>query len=77
MISQTVSTVSYLMRCTVSGVLAQESFKGDPAATYIPAPYIKWLESAGARVVPVLLFRSDHKQLTSLTFGITSTDSLT
>lgn len=44
----------------IIGVLAQESFKGAPAATYIPAPYIKWLESAGARVVPVLLFRENN-----------------
>ena len=43
-----------------SGVLAQESFKGSPAATYIPSPYVKWLESAGARVIPVRLFRWEN-----------------
>lgn len=43
----------------IIGVLAQESSKGKPGATYIPAPYIKWLESAGARVIPVQLFREN------------------
>lgn len=43
----------------IIGVLAQESSKGEPGATYIPAPYIKWLESAGARVIPVQLFREN------------------
>ncbi|XP_022329164.2 gamma-glutamyl hydrolase-like [Crassostrea virginica] len=43
----------------IIGVLAQESSKGSPAATYIPSPYVKWLESAGARVIPVRLFREN------------------
>ncbi|XP_056021815.1 gamma-glutamyl hydrolase-like isoform X2 [Ostrea edulis] len=49
----------------IIGVLAQESFKGAPAATYIPTPYIKWLESAGARVVPVRLFRENDAKAVS------------
>ena len=49
-----------------SGVLAQESFKGSPAATYIPSPYVKWLESAGARVIPVRLFRWENPKKSTL-----------
>ncbi|KAL6464856.1 hypothetical protein MHYP_G00271730 [Metynnis hypsauchen] len=40
----------------VIGVLAQENLEGDPHAqgsSYIAASYVKYLESAGARVVPI------------------------
>uniref|UniRef100_A0A8C7STF1 folate gamma-glutamyl hydrolase n=1 Tax=Oncorhynchus mykiss TaxID=8022 RepID=A0A8C7STF1_ONCMY len=40
----------------ISGVLAQENIVGDPHAqgsSYIAASYVKYLESAGARVVPI------------------------
>lgn len=39
-----------------SGVLAQENLEGDHDAkgsSYIAASYVKYLESAGARVVPI------------------------
>ena len=37
-----------------AGIAAQETAKGDTHGdTYIPATYIKYLELAGARVVPV------------------------
>lgn len=49
----------------IIGVLAQESFEWAPAPTYIPSPYIKWLESAGARVVPVRLFRENNEKAIS------------
>ena len=36
------------------GILAQELFSAPPNVTsYIAASYVKYLESAGARVVPV------------------------
>ena len=47
--------VHSVLLCSVSGVLAQRSERSDlPGNTYINAEYIKFLESAGARVVPIL-----------------------
>ncbi len=41
--------------CLSEGVLAQEVHSPKPNQTaYIAASYVKFLESAGARVVPVL-----------------------
>lgn len=37
----------------MSGVAAQETFSKRVGDTYIPASYIKYLEQAGARVVPI------------------------
>nr|XP_046195001.1 gamma-glutamyl hydrolase-like isoform X1 [Oncorhynchus gorbuscha] len=45
-------------------VLAQENIVGDPHAqrsSYIAASYIKYLESAGARVVPIRINRTDEE----------------
>uniref|UniRef100_A0A673Z3I3 folate gamma-glutamyl hydrolase n=1 Tax=Salmo trutta TaxID=8032 RepID=A0A673Z3I3_SALTR len=47
-----------------SGVLAQENIVGDPHAqgsSYIAASYVKHLESAGARVVPIRINRTDEE----------------
>ncbi|XP_071017836.1 gamma-glutamyl hydrolase-like isoform X2 [Oncorhynchus clarkii lewisi] len=46
------------------GVLAQENIVGDPHAqgsSYIAASYVKYLESAGARVVPIRINRIDEE----------------
>eukprot|EP00063_Salmo_salar_P048895 XP_014023730.1 PREDICTED: gamma-glutamyl hydrolase-like [Salmo salar] len=46
------------------GVLAQENIVGDPHAqgsSYIAASYVKYLESAGARVVPIRINRTDEE----------------
>ncbi|XP_064823416.1 zgc:171566 [Oncorhynchus masou masou] len=46
------------------GVLAQENIVGDPHAqgsSYITASYVKYLESAGARVVPIRINRTDEE----------------
>lgn len=45
----------YVYLC-ITGILAQENIKDDPHAqgsSYIAASYVKHLESAGARVVPI------------------------
>ncbi|XP_071192908.1 gamma-glutamyl hydrolase-like isoform X2 [Salvelinus alpinus] len=46
------------------GVLAQENIVGDPHAQgscYIAASYVKYLGSAGARVVPIRINRTDEE----------------
>ncbi|XP_073717491.1 gamma-glutamyl hydrolase-like [Misgurnus anguillicaudatus] len=46
----------YLNYRPIIGILAQEKLEGDPHAqgsSYIQASYVKHLESAGARVVPI------------------------
>ncbi|XP_028812801.1 gamma-glutamyl hydrolase [Denticeps clupeoides] len=46
----------------VIGILAQEVFKPtSKRSSYIAASYIKYLESAGARVVPVMVNRSEEE----------------
>ncbi|CAB1315591.1 unnamed protein product [Coregonus sp. 'balchen'] len=48
----------------IIGVLAQENIVGDPHAqgsSYIAASYVKYLESAGARVVPIRINRTDEE----------------
>uniref|UniRef100_A0A8C2PY29 folate gamma-glutamyl hydrolase n=1 Tax=Cyprinus carpio TaxID=7962 RepID=A0A8C2PY29_CYPCA len=47
-----------------SGILAQENIKDDPHAqgsSYIAASYVKHLESAGARVVPIHINRTEEE----------------
>ncbi|XP_074478292.1 apolipoprotein D-like isoform X2 [Sebastes fasciatus] len=49
----------------IIGVLAQEDFFPNPnRATYIAASYVKFLESAGARVVPVMIDQTPDKYKT-------------
>ncbi|XP_065122331.2 gamma-glutamyl hydrolase-like isoform X2 [Paramisgurnus dabryanus] len=46
----------YMNYRPIIGILAQENWEGDPQAqgsSYIQASYVKHLESAGARVVPI------------------------
>lgn len=46
------------------GVLAQENLPDDPVAhgsSYIAASYVKYLESGGARVVPIRINRSEEE----------------
>ncbi|XP_029630131.1 gamma-glutamyl hydrolase [Salmo trutta] len=48
----------------IIGVLAQENIVGDPHAqgsSYIAASYVKYLESAGARVVPIKIHQTDEE----------------
>ncbi|XP_066536474.1 gamma-glutamyl hydrolase isoform X2 [Hoplias malabaricus] len=46
----------------VIGVLAQEVYNPSPGKNaYIAASYIKYLESAGARVVPIMINRSEEE----------------
>lgn len=48
----------------IIGILAQENILGDRHArgpSYIPASYVKYLESAGARVVPVRINRTNEE----------------
>ncbi|XP_036387761.1 zgc:171566 [Megalops cyprinoides] len=48
----------------IIGVLAQENILGDPHAqgsSYIAASYVKYLESAGARVVPIRINRTNEE----------------
>lgn len=48
----------------IIGVLAQENIVGDPHAqgsSYIAASYVKYLESAGARVVPIRIHQTDEE----------------
>ncbi|KAL8593208.1 hypothetical protein ACOMHN_009863 [Nucella lapillus] len=49
-----VSEFTSLNNRPIIGIAAQETKKGDPHGnTYIPATYVKYLQQAGARVVPV------------------------
>lgn len=48
----------------VIGVLAQENFPGDRFAqgtSYIAASYVKYIEAAGARVVPIRINRTEEE----------------
>ncbi|KAG7229557.1 hypothetical protein INR49_031981 [Caranx melampygus] len=48
----------------IIGVLAQENLPGDPVAqgsSYIAASYVKYLEGAGARVVPIRINRTEEE----------------
>uniref|UniRef100_A0A8C1CDD5 folate gamma-glutamyl hydrolase n=1 Tax=Cyprinus carpio carpio TaxID=630221 RepID=A0A8C1CDD5_CYPCA len=48
----------------IIGILAQENIKDDPHAqgsSYIAASYVKHLESAGARVVPIHINRTEEE----------------
>ncbi|XP_037535863.1 zgc:171566 [Nematolebias whitei] len=48
----------------IIGVLAQENFPGDQFAqgiSYIAASYVKFLESGGARVVPIRINRTEEE----------------
>ncbi|KAJ8371508.1 hypothetical protein AAFF_G00307870 [Aldrovandia affinis] len=48
----------------IIGILAQENILGDPHAqgsSYIAASYVKYLESAGARVVPIRINRTNEE----------------
>ncbi|CAJ1050807.1 gamma-glutamyl hydrolase-like [Xyrichtys novacula] len=48
----------------IIGVLAQENLPGDqlaPAPSYIAASYVKYLEGAGARVVPIRINRTEEE----------------
>ncbi|XP_053353613.1 gamma-glutamyl hydrolase [Clarias gariepinus] len=46
----------------IIGVLAQEVYSPTPGKnTYIAASYVKYLESAGARVVPVMINRTEEE----------------
>lgn len=57
----------------IIGVLAQEVYSPKPNQTsYIAASYVKYLESAGARVVPVMINQTDeeYKALFSSINGI-------
>uniref|UniRef100_UPI0037E70476 gamma-glutamyl hydrolase n=1 Tax=Semicossyphus pulcher TaxID=241346 RepID=UPI0037E70476 len=48
----------------IIGVLAQENLPGDqfaPAPSYIAACYVKYLEGAGARVVPIRINRTEEE----------------
>lgn len=38
----------------VIGILSQDSGQYNPGSSYIAASYIKFIESAGGRVVPIL-----------------------
>ncbi|XP_076443116.1 gamma-glutamyl hydrolase-like [Babylonia areolata] len=51
---QLVSRFSVVNDRPIIGIAAQETAKGNPhGETYIPATYVKYLQQAGARVVPV------------------------
>ncbi|KAL1006450.1 hypothetical protein UPYG_G00072570 [Umbra pygmaea] len=57
----------------IIGVLAQEVYSPQPQKTsYIAASYVKFLEAAGARVVPVMVnqTREEYKQLFNSINGI-------
>ena len=43
----------------IIGVLSQPGDPAPPGQSYIAASYVKWLESAGARVVPILYDMSE------------------
>ncbi|XP_075237241.1 gamma-glutamyl hydrolase A-like [Lycorma delicatula] len=43
----------------IIGVIAQEVNPGDNSKSFIPAAYVKALESAGARVVPIFINRTE------------------
>ncbi|KAM9759862.1 gamma-glutamyl hydrolase [Menidia menidia] len=48
----------------VIGILAQENLPGDPFASgssYIAASYVKYLESAGSRVVPIRINQTEEE----------------
>ena len=51
----------------IVGILSQETEAGADGGSYIAASYVKWLESAGARVVPVH-YESSAAELAAL-FG--------
>lgn len=56
----------------IIGVLAQENLPGDESATgpsYIAASYVKYLEGAGARVVPIRINRTEE-EYTKIFFSI-------
>ncbi|KAK9403267.1 gamma-glutamyl hydrolase [Crotalus adamanteus] len=61
------SAVSFVLRSEnerpIIGILAQETFKNFQkfGSSYIAASYVKFIESAGARVVPVRLNRSNEE----------------
>uniref|UniRef100_A0A8C6WNB4 folate gamma-glutamyl hydrolase n=1 Tax=Neogobius melanostomus TaxID=47308 RepID=A0A8C6WNB4_9GOBI len=60
----TLSNLSFATRNDrpIIGVLAQEVFKPQPDATsYIAASYVKFLESAGARVIPVMINQTEEE----------------
>lgn len=49
-------TCWFVLCVLVQGVLAQENLPNDPVArglSYIAASYVKYLESGGARVIPI------------------------
>lgn len=50
--------IAYMITSSL-GILAQEvfdskNFTAPPSSTYIAASYVKYIEGAGARVVPIL-----------------------
>ncbi|XP_053484746.1 gamma-glutamyl hydrolase [Ictalurus furcatus] len=48
--------------CPIIGVLAQEVYSPTPGKNaYIAASYVKYLESAGARVVPVMINKTEEE----------------
>ncbi|XP_053537215.1 gamma-glutamyl hydrolase isoform X2 [Ictalurus punctatus] len=48
--------------CPIIGVLAQEVYSPTPGNNaYIAASYVKYLESAGARVVPVMINKTEEE----------------
>ncbi|KAM8915793.1 gamma-glutamyl hydrolase [Spinachia spinachia] len=58
------ATIQRLNHRPVIGVLAQENLPGDKFArgsSYIPASYVKYLEEAGARVVPIRINRTEEE----------------
>lgn len=58
---------SFFSLNTIAGILSQESVESLKkfGPTYIPASYVKFIESAGARVVPILVNQTDsyYKQM--------------
>ncbi|XP_051551324.1 zgc:171566 [Myxocyprinus asiaticus] len=63
-VPQPASCARHLNYRPIIGILAQENLEDDPHAqgtSYIAASYVKHLESAGARVVPIRISRTEEE----------------
>ncbi|CAG2106417.1 unnamed protein product [Medioppia subpectinata] len=80
-IAQLLATIScFNARCTTDpktqnrpliGILSQKYFS-DESKSYIAASYVKYLESAGARVIPVMIDQNDdyYRKIINITNGL-------